>query len=147
LNVKTIASDGSIPAKRRVIRQRADEAGALDIASREDVAMTSQIVKLTLLPGVDPAAFERKLREEILPEVEILRRNVAGTSHRLFRAASGPDASTYVWLVFTKLVGSTPETAGEGPVVLAETELPVAKFAPALAGLATLTVLDEIETG
>ena len=109
--------------------------------------MTSQILKLTLLPGVDPAAFERKLREEILPGVEILRRNVAGTSHRLFRAASGPDASTYVWLVFTKLVGSTPETAGEGPVVLAETELPVAKFAPALAGLATLTVLGEIETG
>jgi hypothetical protein len=110
--------------------------------------MTSQILKLTLLPGIDPAAFERKLREEILPGVEILRRNVAGTSHRLFRgAATGPDASTYVWLVFTKLVGSTPETAGEGPVVLAETELPVAKLAPALAGLATLTVLGEIETG
>ncbi len=79
--------------------------------------MGAPILKLTLLPGVDPAVFERMLKETILPKVQIVRRTVKATLHRVFRSdACTPDASIYVWLVFTQLVGSTPETAGEGPI-------------------------------
>jgi hypothetical protein len=71
--------------------------------------MTAQILKLTLLPDVDATMFEQTLKDKILPKIEILRRNVAHTSHRLFRAdRGGPDSVVYVWLVFTDLVGSTP---------------------------------------
>jgi hypothetical protein len=85
----------------------------------------------------------KRLRDKVLPETEILRRNVAHTSHRLFRANRG-DPVVYIWLVFTEMVGSTPETAGEGPIVLCETELPVATIASHLATLATVESLSEI---
>jgi hypothetical protein len=107
--------------------------------------MTAQILKLTLLPDVDATAFERTLRNEIFPKIQILRRNVAHTSHRLFRADRGSaDSIVYVWLVFTDLVGSTPQTAGEGPTILCESELPLAIIASHLANLATVESLSEI---
>jgi hypothetical protein len=107
--------------------------------------MTAQILKLAPLPGVDAAAFEQMLKDKILPDISILRRNVAGTSHRLFQPdAGGPNSPSFVWLMFTQMVGPTPETAGEGPVILCETLLPVDQIARDLAGLATVTTLQEI---
>jgi hypothetical protein len=100
--------------------------------------MSAQILKLTLLPGVDRAVFEQTLKKTILPKVDILLRTVKATSHRFFRTdTGGADSSTYVWLTFTQLVGSTPEIAGEGPIVLCETPLPLAAIAKDLATLAT----------
>ena len=83
-------------------------------------------------------------RDTILPKIQIFRRNVAGQSYRLFRAdPAGPDV-VYVCLVFTKLVGSTPESAGEGPTVLCKSPLPVDAIASDLSALATITVLNEL---
>jgi hypothetical protein len=63
----------------------------------------------------------------------------------VFRAdRGGLDPLVYVWLVFTQMVGSTPETAGEGPFILCETELPVATIVSHLATLATVESLSEI---
>lgn len=107
--------------------------------------MSAQILKLTLQPGVDAAAFEQTLRDAILPKLQILRRNVAGQSLRLFRTDQGSDdLRVYVVLVFTQLVGSTPETAGEGPIVLCQTLLPVEMIVDDLAHLATITCMTEI---
>src|SRR5262245_61001847 len=87
----------------------------------EKLPMSAQILKLTLLPGGSPASFERTLKETIFPKIQIEDRRVFATYHRLFRADSaGANSASYIWLVFTKLVGPTPETAGEGPVVLCE---------------------------
>jgi hypothetical protein len=106
--------------------------------------MTAQILKLTLLPGVDTTTFEQTLKDSVFPKTEILRRNVAATSHRLFRADAEGDRSVYVWIVFTRLVGSTPETAGEGPTVVCEAPLPLAAIAGDLSTLATVSSLSEI---
>jgi hypothetical protein len=107
--------------------------------------MSAQILKLMLLPGVNPADFERTLKETIFPRVQIEDRSVAATYHRVFRSnVAGPDSSSYTWLVFTKLVGPTPDTAGEGPVVLCELPLPVAQIANYVAKFATVTPVDEI---
>ena len=104
--------------------------------------MAAKILMLKLEPGKDPGEFELTLKQTILPKVQILHRTVAATQHRVFRDSSG--SNSYGWLVFTQLVGSTPETAGEGPVVLCELPLPIDEIVKDLAGLAKLTVLDSI---
>jgi hypothetical protein len=106
----------------------------------------AQILKVAPLHGTNIAALERTLKEKVLPHVNILHRTVAATSHRLFLLkARDPEAAAYMWLVFTKLVGSTPETAGQGPVVLCEQPLPIDKIVKQLEGIASVTTLDEIE--
>jgi hypothetical protein len=110
-----------------------------------NVTMSAQILQLTLLPGIDTVEFERTLKDSILPKVQIEHRTVVATYHRVFRAdVCAPHSSTYVWLVFTKLVGPTPDTAGEGPVILCELPLPVEKIASYIASLATMTTLSKI---
>jgi hypothetical protein len=107
-------------------------------------AMGSQIMKMTLLPDVDPAAFEKALKENIIPDTHVFLRTVRDEAHRLFKSNSG--SSVYIWLVFTDLVGSTPETAGEGPNVLLRGSLPeplVESVRAALADLATVDLMNE----
>jgi hypothetical protein len=105
--------------------------------------MTAQILKFTMLPDVDPDTFEQTLKDKV-SKIEILRRTVEATSSRLFKSEnSGPD-QTYIGLVFTKMVGSTPETAGEGAVILCELPLPIANIAGELANLATVEILSEL---
>jgi hypothetical protein len=48
------------------------------------------------------------------------------------------------WSCITRLVGSTPETAGEGAVILCEVPLPIANIASELANLATVEILSEL---
>jgi hypothetical protein len=102
--------------------------------------MSAKILKLTLDPATDADRFEQVLRQTILPNV--LHRTVAATQHRVFREIGTP--AGYVWLVFTQLVGSSPETAGEGPVVLCELPLPIDQINKSLSGLAKLSLLDSI---
>lgn len=76
--------------------------------------------EITLLPGIDQMEFENAMSKDVFPNLQILRRNVRETSHRLFKLDSaGTGDQRYIWLVLTALVGSTPETAGDGPEVLA----------------------------
>lgn len=79
----------------------------------------AQCFELTLRPGANADDFERLLWQEVFPKFIILRRTVRGQTHRLLKLV-GPDSSPrYIWLVLVDLVGATPETAGEGPTVLA----------------------------
>jgi hypothetical protein len=73
-----------------------------------------------LLPGIDEKQFEEFVWQELFPKVQVLRRTIRATRHRLFKLA-GTDASQvkYIWLVFVDCVGATPETAGQGPEILA----------------------------
>jgi hypothetical protein len=106
--------------------------------------MGSQIMKMTLLSDVDPAAFEKTLKETVTPNTHVFLRSVRDESHRVFKSTS--DSPVYIWIVFTDVVGSTPETAGEGPNVLLRGSLPeplVASVRAALADLATVDLMNE----
>jgi hypothetical protein len=105
--------------------------------------MSAKILKLTLDPGTDPEYFEQDLRQTILPNVQIRHRTVAATQHQVFRESETP--ASYIWLLFTRLVGPTPDTAGQGPVVLCEFPLPIDEITSRLSGSAKVTLLDSIE--
>ena len=107
--------------------------------------MGAQILKLTLLPGVGATELEQTLHDKVLPGLQILRRTVQSTSCRLFRTGSDTTGPiSYILLVFTQMVGATPETAGAGPSVLCEFPLPVNALMEELVGQATAEVLNEV---
>lgn len=107
--------------------------------------MPANILQITLLPDTDPGAFENNLLGTIIPGIQILRRTVQSTSCRVFRAeADGTQPISYIVLVFTQMVGETPETAGEGPITLCPFDLPVEKLSKELAGQATVRTLGEV---
>lgn len=107
--------------------------------------MPAQILQITPLPGTDPGAFENRLLGTVIPGITILRRNVQSHSCRVFRAeADGTQPISYVVLVFTQMVGATPETAGEGPTILCPFDLPAEKLSGDLVGQATVRVLGEV---
>ena len=109
--------------------------------------MPAHILQVTLLPDTDPGAFENRFLGTIIPGIQILRRTVQSTSCRVFRAeADGTQPVSYVVLVFTQMVGATPETAGEGPTTLCPFDLPVEMLSKELAGQATVKTLGEVST-
>jgi|SRR6187399_2697548 len=80
----------------------------------------AQCFEISLLPGVKSSEFEKAAFTQVFPKLLILRRNVRATNHRLLKVEGADSAhQKYIWLVFTSLVGNTPETAGQGPDVLA----------------------------
>src|ERR1700757_598853 len=109
-----------------------------------DATMGSQIMKMTLLPDVDPAAFEKTLKGKVTADTHVFLRTVRDETHRLFK--SGSDSPVYIWLVFTDPPGSTPATAGQGPKSMLRGSLPeplVASVRAALTGLATVELMSE----
>ena len=107
--------------------------------------MPAHILQITLLPNTDPGAFENRLLGTIIPGIQILRRTVQSTSCRVFRTdADGTQPVSYVVLVFTQMVGETPETAGEGPTTLSLFDLPAEQLSKELAGQATVKTLGEV---
>jgi hypothetical protein len=110
----------------------------------------AQCFELTLLSGTNADDFERFLWKEVFPKFEILRRNVRGTTHRLLKLVGADSPPRYIWLVFTDLVGSTPETAGQGPEVLASNIDWLSAAAQLVANFATISTFTEVrspETG
>jgi hypothetical protein len=104
----------------------------------------AQCFEITLLAGVDTSAFERFLMSDFFPKFTIFRRNVRSTGHRLLKLDDAGSAPRYVWLVFADLVGSTPETAGRGPTVLAGDLDWLDSAAEALARFGSVRRFDEV---
>jgi hypothetical protein len=102
--------------------------------------------ELSLLSGVEESTFEKAAFSEVFPNLEILRRNVRRTSHRLLKI-DGADSGNcrYIWLVFASLVGDTPETAGKGPDVLASDLNFVDKASQLFAKYATISSFHEVQ--
>ena len=105
----------------------------------------TQCFELLLLPGTDHEDFEKAVWTEVFPRLVIFRRTVRSTVHRLFRNDKTNQAlQSYMWLVFAELVGSTPETAGDGPEVLASDLAFLNQAADLLAKYATISSFTEI---
>ena len=105
----------------------------------------TQCFELLLLPGVEPGDFEKAVLTEVFPELIIFHRKVRNTVHRLFRKdTTNPGQTSYIWLVFADLVGGTPETAGEGPEVLASDLVFLVRAAELLAKFATISIFNEV---
>ena len=105
----------------------------------------AQCIELTLLPDINESDFEKAVFVEVFKKLAVLRRNVRGTLHRLLKQ-DGKDGSQrkYIWLVVVSLVGATPETAGEGPDVLASDLKFLDEAARLLAEWATIASFTEI---
>jgi hypothetical protein len=105
----------------------------------------TQCFELLLLPGIDHRDFEKAVWTEVFSHLVILRRNVRATAHRLFRNdKTNRAAPNYIWLVFAELVGGTPETAGDGPEVLASDLAFLKQATDLLARYATISSFTEI---
>jgi hypothetical protein len=79
------------------------------------------------------------------PQFRVLRRNVRGQGHRLLRLHGSDGLPRYMWLVFVSLVGSTPETAGHGPTVLASGLDSTDDVATAMKPFATVASFREVK--
>jgi len=104
----------------------------------------AQCFELSLLPGVKDSDFEKDVVTDIFPKLQILRRTVRDTTHRLFKVDGADAGQKYIWLVFASLVGSTPETAGEGPDVLASDLQFIEEASKLFEKSAKLSVFNEI---
>lgn len=106
----------------------------------------AQCFELSLLSGVQESAFEKATFTEVFPNLQILRRNVRATAHRLLKIdGTHSGQRKYIWLVFASLVGSTPETAGDGPDVLASDLSFVDQASQLFAKYATISSFQEIQ--
>ena len=106
----------------------------------------AQCFELSLLSGIEESTFEKAAFTEVFPNLQILRRNVRGTAHRLLKLdGTHSGHRKYIWLVFTLLVGSTPETAGEGPEVLASDLSFIDTASQLFAKYATISSFEEIQ--
>jgi len=105
----------------------------------------TQCFELLLLPGIDHREFEKAVWTEVFPHLVILQRSVRATVHRLFRNdKTNREVQSYMWLVFAELVGGTPETAGDGPEVLASDLAFLKQATDLLAKYATISSFTEI---
>src|SRR5215467_14180150 len=106
----------------------------------------AQCFELSLLPGVNASDFENVMSTQVFPHFQILRRNVRGTVHRLLKIEGDPAELRYIWLVFVDLVGDTPQTAGEGPEVLASGLNWLGEASQQLSKFATVSSFSEVIT-
>ena len=62
--------------------------------------------------GINESEFEIFINEEVFPEVQVLQRNVRGTSHRLFKGKTDDGQLQYLWMMQLDLVASGSATSG-----------------------------------
>src|SRR4029077_20117467 len=107
----------------------------------------AQCFELSLHPGINPAEFEGFLWKEVFPHFRVFRRNVRHQEHRLLKRDSTDETSRYLWMVFVSLVGSTPQTAGDGPTELASGLDWLGDIAEAVKQYATVMTYTEVTVG
>jgi hypothetical protein len=100
----------------------------------------AQCFEHSLLPGVKDSDFEKAVFTDIFPNLQILRRNVRDTTHRLLNGDGADSGQKYIWLVFASFVGDTPQTAGDGADVLASDLNFVDEASELLGKYATLSI-------
>src|SRR4051794_39622257 len=120
--------------------------GAVTILAALGGPPMAQCLELSLLPGIDPADFERHVLKEVFPAFKILRRNVRGHRHKLLKLEGAAPAPRYVWVTLVDLVGPTPATAGQGPTDLVSS-LDVTEVSHLVRKFATVAAFTEVTPG
>lgn len=84
---------------------------------------------ITLEADRDAEQFERRLLNEIFPELQVLQRNVLGTSHALYSHAEG---NQYLWVMTVEYMGGSARGVGNVPEQMRQAVEPYATLSSSL---------------
>lgn len=88
---------------------------------------------ITLHPDVEAEAFEQELLGNVLPELQVLQRNVRGTSHALYKRKREGDTNQYLWVLTVDLIGGVGSAGivGDLPSRMRDALKPYGTLSPA----------------
>lgn len=88
---------------------------------------------ITLHSDTEAEAFEQDLLSNVLPELQVLQRNVRGTSHALYKRKQKGDQDQYLWALIVDLIGGVGSAGvvGDLPERMREALNPYGTLSPA----------------
>jgi hypothetical protein len=76
--------------------------------------------RIALLPGVEGAAFEKFMEEELLPKVEVLSKGVNSWSQSFLKLYEGSREDKYLWTLALEHFGGEQSVGSAIPSLLRE---------------------------